>query len=57
MFKFLNIQLHYDLYNRKFGSDGIHKPIEWSEIEEEIEEFKNKYILENIIKKEISTKS
>jgi len=22
-------QLHYDAYNKRFGSDGVHEPIDW----------------------------
>jgi tRNA pseudouridine38-40 synthase len=50
-------KLHYDKYNRKYGKDGIHKPLEWPELEERIETFKHEYIFSNIIKKETSKSS
>lgn len=50
-------KLHYDKYNRKFGKDGIHKPIDWSEYHDEIEKFKFEYIFSHMIKKEITEKS
>lgn len=28
---FCNIQLFFDGYNKKFGKDGIHEPMEWDE--------------------------
>ncbi len=49
-------QLHYTKYDRKFGNDGVHKPISWPEIAEEMEHFKHEYIFKNIIKKEITEK-
>jgi len=50
-------KLHYDKYNRKYGKDGIHKPLEWPELEERIETYKHEYIFSNIIKKETSKSS
>lgn len=50
-------KLHYEKYNRKFGKDGIHKPLEWPEMEEEIEQFKREFIFSNIVKKEVTGKS
>lgn len=50
-------KLHYDKYNRKYGKDGIHKPIEWPELEEEIEAFKHEYIFSNIVRKELTKNS
>lgn len=26
-------QIHYDSYNRKFGEDGMHEAIDWSEFQ------------------------
>ena len=50
-------KLHYDKYNRKFGADGIHKSLEWTELSDEIESFKHEHIFSNIIRKEIEQKS
>jgi len=50
-------KLHYDKYNKKFGNDGIHKPLTFVECENEIESFKHKYIYPNVIEKEIEEKS
>ncbi|XP_064601956.1 pseudouridylate synthase 1 homolog isoform X2 [Liolophura sinensis] len=50
-------QLHYDAYNKKFGSDGMHDPIEWTEFQSTIEEFAEKYIYSNIVKTEKEERS
>ena len=36
--------VHFERYNRKFGEDGVHKPLEWSAAEERIREFKDSVI-------------
>ena len=33
-------KLHYDSYNRKFGNDGMHQPLDWDDYKEEMEAFK-----------------
>lgn len=50
-------KLHYDKYNKKFGNDGLHEPLNWSSLEEEIENFKHEFIYSNIILKEREQKS
>lgn len=50
-------KLHYDKYNKKFGKDGIHEPLHWTELEEQIEIFKHEFIFSNIIRKEKEKKS
>lgn len=45
-------KLHYDKYNKKFGNDGLHEPLDWSHLQEDIENFKHEFIFSNIIKKE-----
>ena len=50
-------KLHYDKYNRKYGNDGLHSPLDWPELEKEIEDFKQDYIFSNIIRREIQEKS
>ncbi|KAK3108999.1 hypothetical protein FSP39_020581 [Pinctada imbricata] len=48
--------LEFDGYNRKWGRDGEHKPIEWSKYEEEILKFQDEYILPDIYKTEAEEK-
>ncbi|XP_048746264.2 pseudouridylate synthase 1 homolog isoform X2 [Ostrea edulis] len=45
-------ELYFDGYNKKWGRDGLHEAIEWSEYEEELEKFKEDYILPEIYKGE-----
>lgn len=45
-------ELYFDGYNKKWGRDGLHEPIEWSEYEEELEKFREEYILPEIYKGE-----
>jgi len=48
---------HYDLYNKRFGSDGIHKAIDWENYKSEINDFKKQYIFSEIINTEKNEKS
>ena len=36
--------VHFDRYNKKFGEDGLHEPLDWSSCERDIREFKDNYI-------------
>ncbi|CAG9856803.1 unnamed protein product [Phyllotreta striolata] len=45
--------VHYDRYNHRYGSDGIHEAITWEECEDQVKEFKEKYIFPTIIETEI----
>lgn len=44
--------LHFKGYNRNFGGDGLHKPISWEPYKKEMEAFKEKYIIPEILKTE-----
>lgn len=46
-------KLFYDGYNKKFGKDGIHEPINWDKYQETLERFKEEHILSNIVKSEV----
>ncbi|KAK3930596.1 tRNA pseudouridine synthase A [Frankliniella fusca] len=50
-------EVHYEAYNRRYGSDGVHEKLDWSEHEQFISEFRDKYILQNILKTEEEEKS
>ena len=39
-------------YNKKFGQDGMHKPLVWEPYEEQVKEFKMNHILSVIHRKE-----
>lgn len=50
-------EVHFDRYNRKYGGDGHHEPIEWDDKNEAIEKFKNDYIYPVVVETEINEKS
>lgn len=50
-------EVHYDQYNTRYGSDGIHQPLTWDELEPEIEKFVKKYIFSKIYQTEFKEKS
>lgn len=41
-------QVHYDRYDDRFGGDGVHEAITWTEYQPEIHKFKHEYIYPNI---------
>ncbi|KAF6200247.1 hypothetical protein GE061_006550 [Apolygus lucorum] len=45
-------EVHYDRYNQRYGSDGMHEAIEWSSVQPTLDEFKHKFILTSIVKTE-----
>lgn len=53
-------QIHYDRYNKRYGSDGIHKPLVWTDVQEELKKFKEEFIyptIVNVEKDEFSMKT
>lgn len=46
-------QVHYDQYDRTFGSDGKHEKLTWEECDEVVREFRDTFIHSNIVKTEI----
>jgi len=44
---------HYDIYNKRFASDGIHEGLMWSDISNDLQKFREKYINSTIIETEI----
>ncbi|PSN34496.1 tRNA pseudouridine synthase A [Blattella germanica] len=50
-------EVHYDKYNQRFGNDGIHDPLVWSEVETDVSTFKEKFIFPTIIESEAEEKS
>ncbi|XP_060851172.1 pseudouridylate synthase 1 homolog isoform X1 [Rhopalosiphum padi] len=45
-------EVHYDKYNGKFGNDGMHERLDFVELNDQVSEFRAKYILPTIIKVE-----
>nr|XP_022908375.1 tRNA pseudouridine synthase A-like [Onthophagus taurus] len=46
--------VHYDRYNARYGEDGMHETLEWKELDETVDQFKEKYIYPTIINTEIN---
>lgn len=49
--------VHYDRYNNRYGSDGVHDKLLWEEEKEKVDEFAEKYIFPTIIDTEINEKA
>lgn len=45
-------EVHYDKYNEKFGNDGIHERLDFVELNDQVSEFRTKYILPTIVQVE-----
>ncbi|XP_050439951.1 pseudouridylate synthase 1 homolog isoform X2 [Adelges cooleyi] len=45
-------EVHYDKYNERFGSDGIHDRLDFVELNEQVQQFREKHILPTITKVE-----
>ncbi len=50
-------RVHFDRYNKRFGGDGIHETLEWTEEEEAVADFKDKHIYPSIVETELHEKS
>ena len=44
-------------YNKRYGSDGIHDPLSWEKVEDEVEKFKQDFVFSDIVQTEISSRS
>lgn len=51
------VQVHFDRYNKRYGSDGSHEALEWEEHREKIEAFKREHIHQSIVDTEINEMS
>ncbi len=49
--------MHYDKYNKRFGSDGMHEPLTWDECAEQVERFKEDIIFADMVETEAETRS
>ncbi|XP_054852449.1 pseudouridylate synthase 1 homolog isoform X2 [Eublepharis macularius] len=50
-------RVHFEKYNRRFGNDGLHEALEWTDEEKEIAAFKEQYIYPTIVNTEKEEKS
>lgn len=55
IFLFLIVQVHMDYYNRRYGEDGVHDKLDWTECDE-MEKFFKERILQHIVETEIKEK-
>ena len=49
--------MHYESYNNRFGSNGIHEALEWSASDESVEEFMRDNVYNDIIQTEIKERN
>ncbi|XP_067114496.1 tRNA pseudouridine synthase A isoform X2 [Osmerus mordax] len=45
-------KVHFDRYNKRFGGDGIHERLEWTQEEDSIQAFKEEHIYPSIVQTE-----
>ncbi|XP_066502462.1 tRNA pseudouridine synthase A isoform X2 [Hoplias malabaricus] len=50
-------RVHFDRYNKRFGGDGLHETLEWTQEEDAIAAFKEAHIYPSIVETEIQEKS
>ncbi|XP_038046355.1 tRNA pseudouridine synthase A-like [Patiria miniata] len=44
--------VHYDVYNRRWGSDGMHEALTWDDCKDDLEAFKKEHIYPTIVSTE-----
>ncbi|KAL1460660.1 hypothetical protein WDU94_012621 [Cyamophila willieti] len=49
-------QVHYDLYNDRYGKDGMHETLHFHEIDDQVNAFREEFILPYIVKTEATEK-
>ena len=51
--------IHFERYNQRFGGDGIHDPLEWSqgEVADRVKRFVDEQVIDDIVKTEKAEKS
>ncbi|XP_061116779.1 pseudouridylate synthase 1 homolog [Conger conger] len=50
-------KVHFEKYNKRFGDDGVHEPLDWAKEEELIAAFKEEHIYPTIVDTEREEKS
>ncbi|KAJ8408587.1 hypothetical protein AAFF_G00252220 [Aldrovandia affinis] len=50
-------RVHFEAYNRRYGGDGLHEPLDWSREEEGMAAFKEEHINPTIVRTEREEKS
>ncbi|XP_019869602.2 pseudouridylate synthase 1 homolog [Aethina tumida] len=49
--------VHYERYNYRYGEDGMHEKLLWDDVEDKVQEFKEKFIYPTIVNTEIKEES
>lgn len=47
-------EVHYDRYNERYGEDGMHELLTWNDVDDDVREFRAKFIHAHITKTEIT---
>ncbi|XP_052023634.1 pseudouridylate synthase 1 homolog isoform X5 [Apodemus sylvaticus] len=50
-------RVHFEKYNQRFGSDGLHEPLDWTQEEGKVIAFKEQYIYPTIVSTERDERS
>lgn len=50
-------RVHFDRYNRRFGGDGLHPPLEWEQQQQAVQDFKEAHIHPSIVETELTEQS
>lgn len=50
-------RVHFDRYNRRFGGDGLHPPLEWEQEQQAAQAFKDAHIHPSIVETELREQS
>lgn len=50
-------RVHFEKYNQRFGSDGLHEPLDWTQEEGKVTAFKEQYIYPTIVSTERDERS
>ena len=45
-------EIHYEKYNKRFANDGIHEALDWQDVEDQVESFKEDLIFQDMIQGE-----
>lgn len=50
-------QVHFDRYNKRYGSDGMHETLSWEKVEDQVNAFRDDIVFSDIMSTEVATKS
>eukprot|EP00088_Acartia_fossae_P047077 TRINITY_DN5099_c0_g1_i12.p1 TRINITY_DN5099_c0_g1~~TRINITY_DN5099_c0_g1_i12.p1 ORF type:complete len:439 (-),score=68.13 TRINITY_DN5099_c0_g1_i12:53-1369(-) len=50
-------EVHFDRYNKRYGSDGIHEPLSWAKVEDQVTDFRDNVVFADIMSTEKASHS